>query len=327
MAGEDTSQPPPPSPIASPKAPQMVSSVKLPILKKGEYILWTMKMKQYMAHTDYALWEVILNGNSIVQMTKDKADEHLARLYGIKDAKTLWAAIQTKFGESTGSTNKLNVSYSVSTATCHSSQAQGSSSYADELMFSFFANQSSSPQLDNKDLEQIDHDDLEEMDLKWQVATLSMRVKQFYKKTRRKLEFNGKQPVGFNKTKVEYFNCHIRGHFARDCRLAKNSGNMSKDAGNAVDNGKRPAKEKDEKEFVVQDGLGTYDWSYQVEEEAIDFALMAFNLNPSSSSSSNSEVRILQKSQEKQTRERKEYERARNYQEKSTLVNLDHLTS
>nr|GFB92881.1 ribonuclease H-like domain-containing protein [Tanacetum cinerariifolium] len=119
---EDTNQPSPP-PIAPSKAPQMVSSVKLPIIKKGEYILWTMKMEQYLAHIDYALWEVILNGNGEVQMTKDKAsnevevplitaqqilartrarkakstllvaipDEHLARFYGIKDAKTLWA--------------------------------------------------------------------------------------------------------------------------------------------------------------------------------------------------------------------------------------------
>nr|GEZ26704.1 ribonuclease H-like domain-containing protein [Tanacetum cinerariifolium] len=73
MAKEDTSQPPPP--IASIEAPQMKSFVKLHILKKGEYILWTMKMKQYLAHTDYALWEVILNGNSAVQMTKDEADQ------------------------------------------------------------------------------------------------------------------------------------------------------------------------------------------------------------------------------------------------------------
>nr|GFD31128.1 ribonuclease H-like domain-containing protein [Tanacetum cinerariifolium] len=86
--------------------------------------------------------------------------------------------------ERTSSTNKLNAAYSVSTATGNSSQAQGSSSYADEIMFLFFANQSSSPQLDNEDLEQIDQVDLEEMDLKWQVAMLSMRVKRFYKKTR-----------------------------------------------------------------------------------------------------------------------------------------------
>nr|GEV83952.1 ribonuclease H-like domain-containing protein [Tanacetum cinerariifolium] len=103
----------------------MVSSVKLPILKKGGYILWTIKMEQYLAHTNYVLWEVILNGNSAVQMTKDEAgnevevppvtvqqilartrernaksillmailDEHLARFHRIKDAKTLWAAI------------------------------------------------------------------------------------------------------------------------------------------------------------------------------------------------------------------------------------------
>nr|GEY82907.1 hypothetical protein [Tanacetum cinerariifolium] len=42
--------------------------------KKGEYILWTIKIEQYLAHTGYALWEVILNGNSAVQMTKDEAD-------------------------------------------------------------------------------------------------------------------------------------------------------------------------------------------------------------------------------------------------------------
>nr|GEV27498.1 ribonuclease H-like domain, reverse transcriptase, RNA-dependent DNA polymerase [Tanacetum cinerariifolium] len=208
----------------------MVSSVKLPILKKGEYILWTMKMDQYLAHTNYALLEVILNGNSAVQMTKDEA-------------------------ESTSSTNELNVAYSVSSATCHSSQ----------------------------DLEQINQDDLEEMDLKWQVAMIFMRVKRFYKNTGRKLEFNGKEQVGFSKTKVECFNCRRRGHFARDCRSARNSGNRSRDARNAGyigrNNGTMPAKEEDENTLIVYDGLGTYDWSYQVKEEATDFALMAFTSN------------------------------------------------
>ncbi|GKC73933.1 hypothetical protein Tco_1119816 [Tanacetum coccineum] len=56
---------------------------------------------------------------------------------------------------------------------------------------------------DNEDLEQIDTDDLEEMDLKWQVAMLTMRVKRFLKKTGRNLNFNGKEIVRFDKTKVE----------------------------------------------------------------------------------------------------------------------------
>ncbi|GJV71929.1 hypothetical protein Tco_1491924 [Tanacetum coccineum] len=70
----------------------------------------------------------------------------------------------------TSSSNEVNTANGVSTTSCHNSQGQAySSSYTDDLMFSFFANQSNSPQLDDEDLEQIDHDDLEEIDLKWQV--------------------------------------------------------------------------------------------------------------------------------------------------------------
>nr|GEZ20553.1 hypothetical protein [Tanacetum cinerariifolium] len=58
--------------------------------------------------------------------------------------------------------------------------------------YSFFASQSNSPQLDNDDLKQIDADDLEEMDLKWQMAMLT----------------------------VECYNCHRKGHSARECRAA-----------------------------------------------------------------------------------------------------------
>ncbi|GKG31835.1 hypothetical protein Tco_0426785, partial [Tanacetum coccineum] len=99
--------------------------------------------------------------------------------------------------EDTSSSNEVSTANGVPTAANHNSQGQASSSsYTDELMYSFFANQPSSPQLDDEDLEQIVHDDLEEMDLKWQVSMLSMRVKRFYKKTGRKLIFNGKEPVG-----------------------------------------------------------------------------------------------------------------------------------
>nr|GFD15304.1 ribonuclease H-like domain-containing protein [Tanacetum cinerariifolium] len=60
-------------------------------------------------------------------------------------------------------------------------QGQASTStYVDDVIFSFFANQSNSLQLDNEDLEQIDTDDLEEMDLKWQVAILTMGVKRYH---------------------------------------------------------------------------------------------------------------------------------------------------
>ncbi|GJT13541.1 putative ribonuclease H-like domain-containing protein [Tanacetum coccineum] len=193
--------------------------------------------------------------------------------------------------EDTSSSNEVNTANGVSTASGHNSQGQASSSsYTDDLMFSFFANQSNSPQLDDEDLEQIDHDDLEEMDLKWQVAMLSMRVKRFYKKTGRKLIFNGKEPVGFDKTKVECFNCHRRGHFARECRAPRNQGNMNGDAGyRSRDNTRRtvPVETSDalvvqDNALIVQDGLG-YDWSYIAQDEPTEFALMAYTANSSGS--------------------------------------------
>nr|GEX26117.1 hypothetical protein [Tanacetum cinerariifolium] len=63
------------------------------------------------------------------------------------------------------------------------------------------------------------------------VAMISMRIKKFHKRTGRKLQFDTKDPVGFDKTKVECFNCHKIGHFARDCRAKRNQDSRRRDAG------------------------------------------------------------------------------------------------
>ncbi|GKA15053.1 ATP-dependent DNA helicase PIF1-like protein [Tanacetum coccineum] len=146
MSGEE------PAPQMAPvESPHVVSSVKLPILKKGEYTLWSMRMEQYLTNTDYALWQAIMR-------TGQAHSQHIL--------------------------NDLSFSNSI-------------------------ANQSNSLQLDNEDLDQINHDDLEEMDPKCGRC--------------------------FDKAKVECFNCHRRGHFAKECRAIRDQGNRNGDTGRSSD--------------------------------------------------------------------------------------------
>nr|GEV02312.1 ribonuclease H-like domain, reverse transcriptase, RNA-dependent DNA polymerase [Tanacetum cinerariifolium] len=192
-------------------------------------------------------------------------------------------------------TNDVSTAYSVSSLSVSKSQKEGSSLYTDEVIHSFFVNQSSAPQLDYDELEQINDDDMKEMDLKWQVAMISMRIKKFQKRTGRKLQFDTKDPVGIDKTKVECFNCHKMGHFARDCKAKGNQDNRRRDAGyngnKARDNGRRPTYEDDSKALVTID-KEDIDWSGHVDEDAQNYAMMAYS---SSNSGSDNEVKSYSK--------------------------------
>nr|GEY97786.1 ribonuclease H-like domain-containing protein [Tanacetum cinerariifolium] len=119
------------------------------------------------------------------------------------------------------------------------------------VIYSFFASQSNSPQLDNDDLKQIDVDDLEEMDLKWQMAMLTVRARQ--KK---------------NQPTMPSWHSHPQVLLVLTTRNA-------------------PVETSTSNALVSQcDGIESYNWSYQVEEEPANFAFMAI---ASSSSSSNNE--------------------------------------
>nr|GEY16751.1 hypothetical protein [Tanacetum cinerariifolium] len=67
----------------------------------------------------------------------------------------------------------------------------------------------------------INEDDIEEMDIKWNMALLSMRADRFWKKTGKKISIQGTDVAGFDKSKVECFNCHKIGHFAREGRAPR----------------------------------------------------------------------------------------------------------
>nr|GEZ27312.1 hypothetical protein [Tanacetum cinerariifolium] len=83
------------------------------------------------------------------------------------------------------------------------------------------ATQSNGSQIKYKDITQIDKDDIEEMDKKCNMALLSMRADRFWKKTGKKITIHGSDVAGFDKLKVECFNCHKMGHFARECRAPR----------------------------------------------------------------------------------------------------------
>nr|GEZ97535.1 hypothetical protein [Tanacetum cinerariifolium] len=154
-------------------------------------------------------------------------------------------------------------------------------SLSNVVIFSFFASQSTSPQLDNKDLKQIDVDDLEEMDQRWQMAMLTMRARRFLQKTGRNLGDNRATTIGFDMSKVECYNCHRKGHFARECMSPKDN---RRTVATKPQRRHVPVETSTLNALVSQcDGSGSYDWSYQAEEELANFVLMAI---PSSSSAS-----------------------------------------
>ncbi|GJY36100.1 ribonuclease H-like domain-containing protein [Tanacetum coccineum] len=111
---------------------------------------------------------------------------------------------------------------------------------------------------------------------------ISMRIKKFQKKTGRKLQFDAKEPVGFDKTKVECYNCHKTGHFARECRSKEdnrrrdgwNTGNREGSrTGNRDES--RTGKKEESKALVTVDGESV-DWTTHSEDDD-NYAFMANN--------------------------------------------------
>nr|GEV93334.1 ribonuclease H-like domain-containing protein [Tanacetum cinerariifolium] len=231
-------------------------------------------------------------------------DKHQLKFNSHKDAKTLMKAIKKRFKRNTktkkvqktllkqqyenftGSSSEISAATSVPAAYVKfpASSLPDIDSLNNAVIYSFFASQSTSPQLDNEDLKQIDVDDLEEIDLRWQMAMLTIRARRFLQKTCGNLGNNRPTSMSFDMSKVEGYNCHRKGHFTREYRSPKDSRR------NGVAEPQRrtvPVETSTSNDLVSQcDGVGNYDWSYQAEEDPANFALMACS---SSSSSSDNE--------------------------------------
>nr|GEV56426.1 putative reverse transcriptase, RNA-dependent DNA polymerase [Tanacetum cinerariifolium] len=290
----------------------VVFAAKLPILNPNEFDLWKIRIEQYFLMTDYSLWEVINNQDYVISkvavdgvaqpvtvLTAEQKlarknelkargtllmalpDKHQLKLNSYNDAKTLMEAIEKHFRGNTetkkrnkanleehslddlfnslkiyetevrhssspsnpiqnlafmSSSNTDSTTDSVSAATSVSavcaklpvSSHPNIDSLSNAVIFSFFASQSTNPQLDNEDLKQID------------------------------------------------------GHFTRECRSPKDT----RRTGVAEPHRRTAPVETSTSNALVSqcDGIRSYDWSYQAEEEPDNCPLMAI---PSSSSSDN----------------------------------------
>ncbi|GJZ93205.1 ribonuclease H-like domain-containing protein, partial [Tanacetum coccineum] len=409
------------SPLSGLKDFKMI--LRVTTAQVSEYEMWLIRIKQYFQVQDYALWEVIENGNSLAQengtsvtkmlvpvtaeeKTNKKNDvkarslllmalpnEHQLTFSQYNDAKTMFAAIKTRFGgneatkktqktllkqqyenfsasstesldsifnrlqkivsrlailgvvitqedlnskfltslppewnthvvvwmnkaeietmsiddlynnfkiveqsvkksvgaqnlafmtaPSTSSTNDVNTAkpaYEVSTVSPNVNTASpqvSTASFSDNAVYAFMVENPNGSNLLQQDLEQIHEDDLEAMDLKWQLSLLSMRAKRYYQRTGKKIFINANDTAGYDKSKVECFNCHKMGHFARECRAPRNKEGQFKNQDNTRKHGNN--EDTSSKAMLAIDGVG-FDWSDMAKEQVqTNMALMAFS--------------------------------------------------
>nr|GEV14462.1 hypothetical protein [Tanacetum cinerariifolium] len=177
-------------------------------------------------------------------------NEHQLKFNSIKDAKQLLrrdlmnkADIKTMSmddlynnlkvtNEEVNTSQAVNIANIVTNANTQVNDAFSSNidNLSDTVICAFLASQPNSPQLAHENMEQIHPDDLEEMDLRWQMAILTMRAIKFLKKTGRKLTINGNETIGFDKCNVEFYNYHKRRYFAKECRALRNQNTKHKES-------------------------------------------------------------------------------------------------
>nr|GEX48319.1 ribonuclease H-like domain-containing protein [Tanacetum cinerariifolium] len=183
------------------------------------------------------------------------------------------------FLSSSSSTNEVDTASiqvsDASTPVSTVSSPNNTANLSDAIVYAFFANQPNGYQLVHEDLEQIHEDDLEEMNLKRQLALLSMRARRYFQKTGKKITINGSDTAGYDKTKVECFNCHKMRHFARECRSPRNQ--ESRPRNQDISRKTVIVEDISFKAMVAIDGAG-FDWSYLGDDEVpTNMALMAFS--------------------------------------------------
>ncbi|GKC29537.1 ribonuclease H-like domain-containing protein, partial [Tanacetum coccineum] len=219
----------------------MVLTVALTLKTKGGLELLSFDDLYYKLKT----LEVDIKGYSTFSLSQSAGPSHSA------------------FVSTTSASKKMSYadspSYTSSTYTVPSNSKTGShrsGNVIEDVLQSFVADTEPEQQLAYEDFDQIEKLDLEEMDLKWQMAMLSVRVHKFEQKAGRKIDFDKKESARFNKKKVRCYKCLQRGHFARECRAKVGNDKQRYSSFKIQEIGK---KEEDSKALITVDTL--VDWT------------------------------------------------------------------
>nr|GFB31091.1 hypothetical protein [Tanacetum cinerariifolium] len=200
--------------------------------------------------TDYSLWERLARKNELKAhgtLLMALPDKHQLKFNIHKDAKKLMEAIEKRFGgnKETKKRNKTDLeeqslddlfnslkiyeaevksSSSARTSTQNIAFVSSQTTNTNDPVSTVASVSAASAKIPVSALPNVDTlnaDDLEKMDLKWQMAMLTVRARRFLQRTGRNLGANRPTSMGFDMSKVECYNCHKKGHFARECRSPK----------------------------------------------------------------------------------------------------------
>ncbi|GJX23935.1 putative ribonuclease H-like domain-containing protein [Tanacetum coccineum] len=289
----------------------MVAASKVPMPKPGKFELWRMRIEQYIQMIDYAMWEVIEKGATLpktvvvegvekvmpITSAKDKAqkrlevkarrtlmmgipNEHQLKFNSIKDAKILLEAVEKRFGRNAANKktqrNLLKQQYENFTAP--------SSEMLDQTFDRLQKLMSQLELLDKKlSQEDVNQKLLRSLSPEWNTHAVVWRNKD-------ELETMSIDDLYNNlKSKVECYNCHKRGHFAREGKAPRNQDNKNKESSKRI----VPVETSISTALVSCDGLGGYDWSDQA-EEGPNYALMAYSSSSSDSKKKSDDSPIIE---------------------------------
>ncbi|GJT98380.1 putative ribonuclease H-like domain-containing protein [Tanacetum coccineum] len=233
-------------------------------------------------------------------------DEYFLRFHNVKDAKSLWAAIKSRFGGNEESKkmqkNSIGGSWFSNIKGRYQPEVSKKSLPSWNLIALIMRNK--------PDIDEIDIDDLynnlrvyeDEMKKSSSSTSTSQNLAflssentsstnevstasgDFWVSIARGISQVSSTPCAHDVSKIECYNYYRKGHFSRECRSGRNQGRRSygeKGRSNA------PTNESSSQALVAQDGLGGYDWSNDFEVEPVNYALMAISSSSSSSSSDN----------------------------------------